>query len=100
MIDELSLGLAPLIVERLLAEVVAAARRGMGVLLVEQHVRKALPWADRVYLMRRGQIEFEGTAAEAANHLEEIEDAYLSGTLSDDTRRGDASGNVMFEELL
>ncbi len=77
--DELSLGLAPLIVDRLLAAVRAAAdERGVGVLLVEQHVRKALSIADRVYVMERGNIAMSGTAAEATAQLASIEAAYLS----------------------
>jgi branched-chain amino acid transport system ATP-binding protein len=77
--DELSLGLAPLIVDRLLAVVRAAAdERGVGVLLVEQHVRKALSIADRVYVMERGAVVMSGTAAEARANLSDIEAAYLS----------------------
>jgi branched-chain amino acid transport system ATP-binding protein len=77
LIDELSLGLAPLIVRRLLGEVRAAADRGVGVLLVEQHARQALSIADRGYVMRRGVIELEGTSAELLARLDEIEQAYL-----------------------
>ena len=77
LIDELSLGLAPLIVRRLLGEVRAAAEGGVGVLLVEQHARQALSIADRAYVMRRGTIELEGTGAELLTRLDEIEDAYL-----------------------
>jgi branched-chain amino acid transport system ATP-binding protein len=77
--DELSLGLAPLIVERLLQTLSDHARkRGIGVLLVEQHVRKALEIADRVYVMQRGRITMQGTAAEIRERLTEIEGAYLS----------------------
>ncbi|MEA3019358.1 MAG: hypothetical protein QOI47_882 [Actinomycetota bacterium] len=78
--DELSMGLAPLIVGRLLDAVRQAANdQGTGVLLVEQHVRKALEYADRVYVMRRGRIELSGSAAEMKNRLGEIEDRYLAG---------------------
>jgi ABC-type branched-subunit amino acid transport system ATPase component len=76
--DELSLGLAPLVVNRLLSAVRAAAESGVGVLLVEQHVRKALEIADRVYVMRRGRIESSGTASEVQARLGEIEASYLS----------------------
>src|SRR5216683_2223738 len=77
--DELSLGLAPLIVDRLLQAVRAAAsERGMAVLLVEQHARKALRYADRVYVMRRGHIEMALTADEAARRISEIENVYLA----------------------
>ena len=77
--DELSLGLAPLVVERLLTSVRRAAdERGIGVLLVEQHVRQALRYADRVYVMERGRVSLSGTVAEVQDRVEQIEDAYLS----------------------
>lgn len=77
--DELSLGLAPLIVSRLLGELKSAAREGVGVLLVEQHIHEALKFADRVYVLRQGRIEFEGTATEAKENLAAIEASYFSG---------------------
>ena len=78
--DELSLGLAPLIVTNLLKAVRQAAdERGVGVLLVEQHVRQALKVADRVYLMERGRIVLSGNASEISGQLDRIEAAYLSG---------------------
>jgi branched-chain amino acid transport system ATP-binding protein len=77
--DELSLGLAPLVVKRLLTAVREAAdQRGVGVLLVEQHVRQALAVADRVYVMERGQIRMSGPSSEIRTHLDEIESSYLS----------------------
>jgi branched-chain amino acid transport system ATP-binding protein len=82
--DELSMGLAPLIVQRLLEAVRAAAdERGTAVLLVEQHVRKALQYADRAYVMRRGRIVLEGTAADLASRIDEIESSYLAGAEDD-----------------
>ena len=78
--DELSMGLAPLIVRRLLEAVRAAAdERGTAVLLVEQHARKALQYADRVYVMRRGRIDMGGTAADMLGRIDEIEATYLAG---------------------
>ena len=77
--DELSLGLAPLVVTNLLQTVRAAAReRGVGVLLVEQHVRQALRVADRVYVMERGRIALSGTSDEVVGQLDKIEAAYLT----------------------
>lgn len=52
--------------------------RGVGVLLVEQHVRKALAIADRIYLMERGRIVLEGPTAEVEGQLERIEASYLA----------------------
>jgi branched-chain amino acid transport system ATP-binding protein len=74
--DELSLGLAPLMVSRLLRAIRDAADAGCAVLLVEQHVRQALKVADRVYVMRRGRVVLEGTAAELRSRLDEIVDSY------------------------
>jgi branched-chain amino acid transport system ATP-binding protein len=77
--DELSLGLAPIIVTRLLATLKEAAKqRGVGVLLVEQHVRQALGVADRVYVLQRGRVRLSGTAAEISGQLSEIEATYMS----------------------
>jgi branched-chain amino acid transport system ATP-binding protein len=76
--DELSLGLAPLIVERLLQAVRDAADQGTAVLIVEQHARKALQYADRVLVMRRGHLEMSLSAEEALRRLPEIEEAYLT----------------------
>jgi branched-chain amino acid transport system ATP-binding protein len=77
--DELSLGLAPIIVANLLKAVRAAADRGVGVLLVEQHVRQALTIADRAYVMERGRIVLGGTAEEVVGQLDKLEAAYLTG---------------------
>jgi branched-chain amino acid transport system ATP-binding protein len=78
LVDELSMGLGPKVVDRLLAAVRrAASEDGMGVLLVEQHVRKVLQYADRAYVMRRGRIVLESGAAQARSRIDEIERAYL-----------------------
>ncbi len=77
LVDEISLGLAPLAVDRLLRAIRGCAAEGMGVLLVEQQVRLALKVSDRAYVMRRGEVAMEGTSAEVqeASHL--IEASYL-----------------------
>jgi branched-chain amino acid transport system ATP-binding protein len=68
--DELSMGLAPLVVTRLLDAVRAVADNDrVGVLLVEQHVQQALRVADRVYVLRRGSILMSGTADEVRPKL-------------------------------
>jgi branched-chain amino acid transport system ATP-binding protein len=80
--DELSLGLAPMIVDQLLQTVrEQAAEHGMGVLLVEQHVRKVLAYADRVYVMQRGRVVLEGEATEIKARVGEIEQTYMAGGL-------------------
>jgi len=77
LVDELSLGLAPQVVDRLLRAVRTAADGGIGVLLVEQHVHKALAIADRVLILRRGLLELEGSAVELRDRVDEIQAAYL-----------------------
>ena len=83
--DELSLGLAPLVVERLLQAVRAAAdERGTGVIIVEQHARKALKYADRVLVLTRGRVRMTMSASEARAQLADIESHYLSGAAAED----------------
>lgn len=77
--DELSLGLAPIIVGRLLAAVRSAATEtGTAVVLVEQQVRHALDVADRAYVLRRGTVVLEGSAADLRERIDEIESSYLT----------------------
>jgi branched-chain amino acid transport system ATP-binding protein len=84
LVDELSLGLAPLVVQRLLAAVRSAADNGVGVVLVEQHVRQALKLADIIYVLQRGRVVFHGDAASATAQIDRIEKAYLEGVTIDD----------------
>jgi len=79
LVDELSLGLAPIIVDRLLQAVRQAADAGTAVLLVEQHIHKALTVADRVLVMARGTIALEGDADDLLNRLDDIQGAYMRG---------------------
>jgi ABC-type branched-subunit amino acid transport system ATPase component len=79
MLDELSLGLAPMVVDRLFASVRDAADAGVGVLLVEQQTSRALSIADRAYVMRRGSIVLSGAATELSARAADIEAAYLGG---------------------
>jgi branched-chain amino acid transport system ATP-binding protein len=78
--DELSLGLAPLVVERLLAAIRAAANHGTAVLLVEQHVRDALEVADRAYVLSHGRVALEGPTSDLRSRIEEIEQTYLAAS--------------------
>jgi branched-chain amino acid transport system ATP-binding protein len=91
LVDELSLGLAPLIVQRLLQAVRRAATdRGTGVLLVEQHVPRALSVADRVYVMQRGKIALQGSAKDVARDLGHLRDIYLGRRATAPDRTGNA----------
>ncbi|HEX2381190.1 MAG TPA: ATP-binding cassette domain-containing protein [Acidimicrobiales bacterium] len=78
--DELSMGLGPIIVDRLFSALRTAADRGAGVLLVEQHVHKAMSIADRVYVMDRGRVSITGTADELRHRVDAIQSSYLADT--------------------
>jgi branched-chain amino acid transport system ATP-binding protein len=76
MVDEMSLGLAPVIVDSLLETMTQIRGQGVTVLLVEQDVHAALSVADRGYVMETGEIVREGTAKELENDPE-VQRAYL-----------------------
>lgn len=77
LIDELSFGLAPIIVRRLMEAVRAAAENGTAVVMVEQFARMALGVADRAYVLVNGTVETEGSAADLLADIDQIEQAYL-----------------------
>jgi branched-chain amino acid transport system ATP-binding protein len=79
LIDELSLGLAPVIVQRLIPTVRDVAASGTGVLLIEQFANVALGLANRAYVMERGRFQYSGTAAELQAKPELLQSAYLLG---------------------
>ena len=76
LLDEPSLGLAPLMVGRIFDVVRRLKERGVSILLVEQNARKALQVADRAYVMETGHITLSGPAGELARNPE-VERAYL-----------------------
>jgi branched-chain amino acid transport system ATP-binding protein len=81
LVDEMSLGLAPVIVERLLPILRRAADElGAAVLFVEQHVRLALEIADRAIVMTHGRIALAGSAAELRDRKELLTASYLGET--------------------
>jgi branched-chain amino acid transport system ATP-binding protein len=75
-VDEMSLGLAPVVVDQLLETMTGIRREGVTVLLVEQDVHAALSIADRGYVMDTGEIVREGTARELESDPE-VQRAYL-----------------------
>jgi branched-chain amino acid transport system ATP-binding protein len=78
LIDELSFGLAPAVVQRLGETLAAVAKRGVGILLIEQFTTLALSLANRVYVMERGDMAFSGTAEDLRQHPEILHGAYLA----------------------
>lgn len=77
--DELSLGLAPLIVKRLMSVLEALAKKGCGILLIEQFTHVALRLADYVYVVNRGRVHFQGLPAEVKANPGVLQEAYLAG---------------------
>jgi branched-chain amino acid transport system ATP-binding protein len=81
LVDEMSLGLAPVIVERLLPILRRVATElGTSVLFVEQHVALALEISDRAYILAHGRIRLEGAAAELGQRPELLAASYLGET--------------------
>jgi len=78
MLDEPSLGLAPILAKSVLRTVREIANRGTAVLLVEQNARQALAIAQRAYVIEVGRIVLEGEASELAKD-ERVQKAYLGG---------------------
>ena len=80
MIDELSLGLAPIIVEQLMATLVGLRDTGITILLVEQHATFAMEFCDRVVFMEKGQVRFSGAAADLAGRTDLLRSVFLGGS--------------------
>jgi branched-chain amino acid transport system ATP-binding protein len=78
LIDELSLGLAPVVVKRLIPRIQKLAEEGIGVLLIEQFATIALGLAQGAYVMGHGAIEFSGEASELQKKPELLQSAYLT----------------------
>lgn len=76
LLDEPSLGLAPILVDEVFALIERLREEGTTVLLVEQNVHRALEVSDRAYVLANGSVEREGPAAELRSDAE-IEKAYL-----------------------
>ncbi|MEY2421820.1 MAG: hypothetical protein QOI95_1887 [Acidimicrobiaceae bacterium] len=79
MIDELSLGLAPTIVEMLLGIVRRIQESGTAIILVEQSINVALTVADRAYFMEKGEVRFEGSTAELLERDDIVRSVFLEG---------------------
>ncbi|EPJ44292.1 MAG: hypothetical protein OFPI_40220 [Osedax symbiont Rs2] len=77
LIDEMSLGLAPLIVKRLVSAISQLVASGTGVLLVEQFTEVALSVADTVTVMRSGSVQFSGSVQQIRDCPEILDQAYF-----------------------
>jgi branched-chain amino acid transport system ATP-binding protein len=79
-VDELSLGLAPVVVKRLMPVIEHVAENGTGVLLIEQFAHVALSLATNAYVIEGGEIQYSGTAAELRDNPDMLHSAYLLGS--------------------
>lgn len=102
LVDELSLGLAPAIVEQLLQALVTVHEGGTTVVLVEQSVDLALSVAQRAVFMEKGEIRFDGPAEDLRRRPDLLRSVYLKGTRSRGaarlaTRRRSDAGTVVLD---
>jgi branched-chain amino acid transport system ATP-binding protein len=81
MIDELSLGLAPILVEELVGAVRRMRDAGTTIILVEQSVNVALTVANRAYFMEKGEVRFEGPTRELLEHPEILRSVFIEGVV-------------------
>jgi branched-chain amino acid transport system ATP-binding protein len=77
LLDEISLGLAPGLVARLLPRVRELADSGVAIVLIEQFTNLALAIGDRAYVLAKGRIEFSGTTSELAQNQQLLNSSYL-----------------------
>jgi branched-chain amino acid transport system ATP-binding protein len=77
LLDEVSMGLAPVIVDEIFEFLALLASRGAALLLVEQYVTRALELADYVYVLNRGRVSFAGEPSELAD--ESVFEHYIAG---------------------
>ncbi len=82
MIDELSLGLAPSIVEQLLGIVRRIRDAGTAIVLVEQSINVALTVAERAYFLEKGEVRFSGPTAELLERDDIVRSVFLQGAAS------------------
>ncbi|HZJ04404.1 MAG TPA: ABC transporter ATP-binding protein [Nocardioidaceae bacterium] len=85
LLDEPSMGLAPLIVASIVAAIGKLRDEGLTVLVAEQNARAVLPVADRAVIMTRGRVDFEGTAQQVAQRIEETGYLGVSADPADET---------------
>ena len=79
LLDEPSLGLAPLMIMEIARIILEIFKRGTTILLIEQNARMALNLSHRAYVMETGKVTLEGTAKDLMNH-EHVRKAYLGGS--------------------
>lgn len=89
--DELSLGLAPLVVNSIFASLARAREEGATIILIEQFAHKALQFADTCFILQRGRLTWGGPAREAK---EEVLNRYLGGEMAGAGAEGEGSSRA------
>jgi branched-chain amino acid transport system ATP-binding protein len=89
LLDEVSMGLAPRIIDEIFEALEKLSRKGVSLLLVEQYVNRALSAADRIYLLGRGSVTFSGTPAEIDE--DELMRRYVGGQDGQGKETGDGN---------
>ena len=79
MLDEPSMGLAPILVEQVFDIIQSLHKAGTTILLVEQNAQMALSIADRAYVLENGKVSLSGTGEELAKSEKVLQKAYLGG---------------------
>ncbi|MGA2110058.1 MAG: ABC transporter ATP-binding protein [Syntrophorhabdales bacterium] len=90
LIDEMSLGLAPIVVDEIFKVLEEIRKRGITVLFVEQNVNRTLQEADRAYILETGRVALSGTAEDLRNNAE-VKKAYF-GVDSCEVKPGGSGG--------
>lgn len=85
LLDEPSLGLAPLVVRQIFDVIARLRQEGLSILLVEQNAKQAIGLADRGIVLRRGNVALAGSAADLLAS-EEVKAAYLGTTMTSSDR--------------
>lgn len=83
LVDELSLGLAPMVADRVGTAIRAFAQQGAAVIVVEQNLQRALRLSDRFVLLKRGEIVLEGRSEDHRSDNSELRRHYLSAPLTE-----------------
>jgi branched-chain amino acid transport system ATP-binding protein len=78
LLDEPSAGLSPAMVIETLERITTLTRQGIGILMVEQNIREAMPIADRLYILAAGEKRFEGSPSDVRDDRQ-IMDIYMGG---------------------
>ena len=73
LLDEPSMGLAPVMVEKIMESVAAIGRSGTSILMVEQNATYALEIAHQAYVLEQGRVVLQGTSAEITSHAGVVE---------------------------